>query len=174
MEQNCDGSYPSAPLEDNDLQKRIEKTIDDVNSFNSSINNKKMIKNLKDKKNKSKKRYRNYKAQNTVSESVDSIFSIGATSTSIRLSITGVGLNILPISAGIASALSLRNKVLQKLIINKYKKYKKQYGKDQQTIKCFDKLYIKPFQDNVIDKTEYEILCHNFTKYLDEKKMNLF
>ena len=93
------------------------------------------------------------KTLNTVLESVDSIVIIGATSTSITLSITGIGLIILPISAGIACTLSLGNKVLHKLIINRYK-YKKRYERDQQTIKHFDKLYRKSIQDNVIDKTE--------------------
>ena len=90
------------------------------------------------------------------------------------MSITGIGLNILPISAGIACTLSLGNKILHKLIINKYNKNKKQYERDQQTIKSFDKLYRKSLQDNLIDKTEYESLCNIFTKYVDEKKMNHF
>ena len=47
-------------------------------------------------------------------ESVDTVVVIGATSTSIFLSITGNGLIILPISAGIACTLSLGNKVLHK------------------------------------------------------------
>ena len=122
------------------------------------------------KKNKSKKRYRNYKTLNTVLESIDSIVIIAATSTSITLSITSVGLIILPISAGIACTLSLGNKVLHKLIINNFNKYKKQYERDQQTIKSFDKLYRKSLQDNIIDKTEYENLCNVFTKYVDENK----
>ena len=111
---------------------------------------------------------------NTVLESLDSIVSIAATSTSITLSVTGFGLVILPISAGIACTLSLGNKVLHKLIINKYNKYKKQYERDQQTIKSFDKLYRKSLQDNVIDKTEYDSLCNIFTKYVDENKNESF
>ena len=87
-------------------------------------------------------------------ESVDSIIIIGATSTSIILSITGIGLIISPISAGIACTLSLGNKLLHKLIINKYNKYEKQYVRDQQIIKSFDKLHGKSLQDNVIDKNE--------------------
>ena len=134
-----------------------------------------MIIYFKDKNHKSKKRYRNYKTLNTVLESVDSIVIIGATSTSITLSITGIGLIVLPISAGIACTLSLGNKVLHKLIINKYNKYKKQYEKDQKTIKSFDKLYRKSLQDNIINKSEYESLCKIFTKYVVMKiKMNLF
>ena len=176
MDQKCDKLYPSAPLLENiDLEKRLEKKINDVNSFNNHINNiKEMIQYSKDKNNKSKKRYKNYKILNTVLESVDSIVIITATSTSITLSVIGIGLIVLPISAGIACGLSLGNKILHKLIISKYNKYKKQYERDQNTIKSFDKLYRKSLQDNVIDKTEYESLCNIFTKYLDENKNKSF
>ena len=164
MEQKCDKLYPSAPLLENiDLEKRLEKRLNDVNSFNNHISNiKEMITYFKDKNHKSKKRYKNYKTLNTILESVDSIVILAATSASITLSVTGVGLIILPISAGIACTLSLGNKILQKLIINKYNKYKKQYERDQNTIKSFDKLYRKSLQDNIIDKTEYENLCKTF------------
>ena len=176
MQQKCDKLYPSAPLLENfDLEKRLEKKINDVNSFNNHINNiKEMITYFKDKNHKSKKSYKNYKTLNTVLESVDSIIIIGATSTSITLSITGIGLIILTISAGIACGLSLGNKILHKLIINKYNKYKKQYERDQQTIKSFDKLFRKSLQDNAIDKTEYEGLCNVFTRYIDENKSGFF
>ena len=176
MEPKCDRLYPSAPgFENIDLEKRLEKKINDVNSFNNHVNNIKEMKTyFKDKNHKSKKRYKNYKTLNTILESVDSIVIIGATSTSITLSITGIGLIILPISAGIACTLSLGNKVLHKLITNKYKKYRKKYERDQQTIKSFDKLYRKSLQDNVIDKTEYESLCNVFTKYIDENKNESF
>ena len=138
MEQKCDRLYPSAPLENIDLEKRLEKKINDVNSFNNHVNNiKEMITYFKDKNQKSKKKYKNQKTLNTKLESVDTIVIIGATSTSVSLSITGIGLIILPISAGIACTLSLGNKVLHKLIINKYNNYKKQYERDQQTFKIF-------------------------------------
>ena len=169
MDQKCDRLYPSAPLENIDLEKRLEKKINDVNNFNNHINNiKEMITYFKDNNNKSKRKYKNYKTLNTILESVDSIVIIGATSTSITLSITGIGLIILPISAGIACTLSLGNKVLHKLVMNKYNKNKKQYERDQQTIKSFDKFYRKSLQDNIIDNTEYESLCNIFTKYVDE------
>ena len=176
MDQKCDKLYPSAPLLENiDLEKRLEKKINDVNSFNNHINNiKEMFTYFKDKNHKSKKKYKNYKILNTVLESIDGIVIIGATSTSITLSITGIGLIILPISAGIACALSLGNKSLHKIIINKYNKYKKLYERYQNTIKSFDKLYRKSLQDNVIDKTEYESLCNIFTKYVDENKNESF
>ena len=176
MDQKTDKLYPSAPLLENfDLEKRLEKKINDVNSFNNHVSNiKEMITYLKVKNHKSKKRYKNYKTLNTILESVDSIVVIGATSTSITLSITGIGLIILTVSAGIACTLYLGNKVLHKLIINKYNKYKKQYERDQQTIKSFDKFYRKSLQDNTIDKTEYYSLCNFFTKYVDENKNESF
>ena len=176
METKTERLYPSVPLLENiDLEKRLKRKINDVNSFNNHFNNiKELITYFKDKNNKSKKRYKNYKTLNTVLESVDSIVIIAATSTSITLSITGIGLIILPISAGIACTLSLGDKILHKLIINKYNKYKKQYERDQNTIKSFDKLYRKSLQDNIIDKTEYECLCSIFSKYVDENKNESF
>ena len=82
MEQKCDKLNPSAPLlESNDLEKRLEKRINDVNTFNNHISNiKEMITYFKDKNNKSKKKYKNYKTLNTILESVNSIVIIGATS----------------------------------------------------------------------------------------------
>ena len=65
-------------------------------------------------------------------------------------------------------------KVLHKIIIKKYNKYKKHYEKDQQTIKSFDKLYRKSLQDNVLDGNEYESLCNIFTKNVDETKNESF
>ena len=177
MDQKFDRLYPTAPFENEniDLKQRLEKKINDVNSFNNHINNiKEMITYFKDRNHKSKKRYKDYKSLNTVLESVDSIVIIAATSTSITLSVTGIGLIVLPISASIACVLSLGNKIIHKLIINKYNKYKKLYERDQNTIKSFDKLYRKSLQDNVIDKTEYESLCNIFTRYVDENKNESF
>ena len=118
MKQKCDKLYPPAPsLENIDLEKRLEKKLNDVNSFNNLIIiNKEMITFFKDKNHKPKKRYKNYKTLNTILESVDSIVIIAATSTSITLSVTGFGLVILPISAGISCGLFLGNKINHKQI----------------------------------------------------------
>ena len=58
MEQKRDILYPSAPLLENiDLEKRLAKKKNDVNSFNNHVNNiKEMITYFKDKNHKSKKR----------------------------------------------------------------------------------------------------------------------
>ena len=116
------------------------------------------------------KELKNYKSLNTVLKSVDCIIIKGVTSTSITLSITGVGLILLPISAGTVCTLSLGHKIIHKLLINKHNKYKKQKEKNQLTIKSFDKLYRRTLQDKIIDKSEKESLCNNFTKYVGENK----
>ena len=56
MEAKTDKLFPSAPLLKNiDLEKRLEKKINDVNSFNNHINIiKEMITYFKDKNHKSK------------------------------------------------------------------------------------------------------------------------
>ena len=60
MEQKCERLYPTAPLENIDLEQRLEKKLNDVNSFNNHINNiKEMITYFKDKNNKSKKNIKN-------------------------------------------------------------------------------------------------------------------
>ena len=176
MEQKTDRLYPSAPIIENiDLEKRLENKINDVNSFNNHVNNiKEMITYFKDKNHKSKKRYEKFKTITTILKSFDTFVIIATTSISITLSLTGIGLIAIPISTASACALSIGNKVIYEMIINNYNKYKKQYEKDQQTIKSFDKLYRKSLQDNVIDKTEYESLCNIFTKYTNENKNESF
>ena len=176
MDQKCDRLYPCAPLEkDINLEKRLEKKINDVNSFINHINNiKEMITYFKDKNIKSKKKYKKYKTLTTILQSFDTIVIIATTSTSISLSITGIGLIAIPISTATACSLSITNKILFEVVLQKYNKYKKLYEKDQQTIKPFDKLYRKSLPDNIIDKTEYESLCIIFTKYVDENKNEPF
>ena len=97
---------------------------------------------------------------------------LAATSSSITFYLTGIGL--IPISTATSCGLSIGNKVLFEIIINKYHKYKKKHENDQQSIQSFDKLYRKTLQDNVNDKTESGNLCNIIIKKLDEKKMNLF
>ena len=77
---------------------------------------------------------------------------------------------MIPISTATTCGLSTGTKVLNEIIINKYNISRKQYEKDQKTIKSFDKLYRKSLQDNVIATTEYESLCNIFTKQIDETK----
>ena len=58
MDQKCDKLSPTAPLLENiDLEKRLEKKINDVSSFINHVNNiEELITYFKDKTNKSKKK----------------------------------------------------------------------------------------------------------------------
>ena len=164
--------YTSAPLENIDLEQQQGKKLKDVNSFKNHINNiKGLITYLKDKNNKSKEKYRKYKTLTTILKSFDTFVIIATKSSSITFSLTGIGLLTIPISTATACRLSFGNEVIYEKFINKYNFYKKQYEKEQETIKSSDKLYRKPRQDNIIGKTEYESLCNIFTKYVEEKKI---
>ena len=177
MEQKCDRLYPSAPFENKnfDLEQRLEKKLNDVNSFSNHINNiKEMITYFKDKNNKARKNYEKYKTLTTILKSFDTIVITATTSTSIILSVTGIGLLAISISTATACGLSITNKVLYEIVLQKYNKNKKQYERDQNSIKSFDNFYRKSLQDNIIVKSEYESLCNIFTKYVDENKNESF
>ena len=73
-------------------------------------------------------------------ESTDTVVIIGATTTPVNLLFTGVGLIVVQAAAEIACALSIGNKVFYRTTFNRYNKYKKQFEKDQATMKSFDKL----------------------------------
>ena len=113
-----------------------------------------MITYFKDKNNKLRKKYKKYKTITTILKSFDTIV-IATTSSSLTLSPTGIGSIVKPISTATACGLSIGNKVIYEIIINKYIKYKKQYQKDQQTIKSFDKINRKSLQDNLKNENEY-------------------
>ena len=134
MEQKTDRLYPSVPLEKNGLEQRHEKKLNHFNSFVNHINNKKeMITYFKDKNNNSEKKKEKYKTITTILKSFDRFVFIAATSTSVTLSLTGIGLLATPISTAKACGLSIGDKVLCEIILNKDNNYKKQYEKHQQT-----------------------------------------
>ena len=133
-----------------------------------------MITCFKDKNNKSTKKYKKYKTITTILKSFDTFVITATTSSSIRLSPRGIGLIATPLSSSIACGLTISNKVVYEIVMQKYNDYKKQYERDQQTIKSFDKVYRKFLHDIVIDKSENESLCTIFTKYVDENKNESF
>ena len=110
----------------------------------------------------------------TILKSFDTFVIIARTSSLFTLSLTQIGLKVIPISTATACGLSIGNKVLYEIIMNKYYKSKKQYEKDQQNIEYFDKVYKKSLQARVIDRNEYENRCNIFTKYVDETKNESF
>ena len=89
--------YPSPPLENNNLERSLERKLNDVNSFNNSISNtEEMITFFIDRNRESEKNIENYKTLTTVLESFDTFVIVVTTSSSPTLSLTGLGLIVIP------------------------------------------------------------------------------
>ena len=115
MDQKTGRLYPSASfgVKIIDLEQRLQKKTNDVNSFNNHINNiKEMNNHFKDKNNKAKKKYQKYKPTTTILKSFATFAIIATTSSSIPLSPTGIGLIVILISTALACALSIGHKVI--------------------------------------------------------------
>ena len=106
----------------------------------------------------------------TIIKTVDTFVNIGTTSSSATLSVTGLGLTVLPISTGNISWLKLTSEVLHEKLMKKFNKWWKGYERAQQTINCFDILHRKYLQKNVIDEKENDALCTFFTIYVRENR----
>ena len=102
------------------------------NFFNNHINNiKEMVTYFKAKNNKSKEKNKKYKRLSTMLKSCDTFVINSTTSSSITLKFTGFGFIVIPISTGIACGLTNSKKVIYGIVMQKYNKYKKHFGKDQ-------------------------------------------
>ena len=105
METKTERLYPSLPKENRkiDLEQRLEKNLHNVNSFNNLIKDtKEMITYFKVKNQKLRTRHKKYKTLTSILASVDRVVIIGSTTTSVTLSVSGIGSIVVPISAGIA------------------------------------------------------------------------
>ena len=140
MEQKTPKIYPSATLENVDLEQRLEKKLNYVNSFDFSINTiEETINYFKHKNHKSKKIYKKHKTLTTFLKSFDTFVSFASPSGSIKLFFTGISFIVIPKATGIARGLTNSTKITYDIVMQKYQKYKNQYQKDQQTIKTFEK-----------------------------------
>ena len=63
----------------------------------------------------------------TLLKSIDTFDNIATTSNFITLVLTRIGLLVLPISAATVCGLSICNKVIFEIVMQKYNKYNKQY-----------------------------------------------
>ena len=116
------------------------------------------------KKTNPKNKYKKYETLTTKLKSLDKFVIVAATSSSLTLSLTEIVLIAIPISSGIACRLTIRIKVIYEVVMQKLNKYEKQYERDQQTLKSFNKLHRFSFQDNIFDKSQYESLRNFFIK----------
>ena len=94
----------------------------------------------------------------TILKAIDTLVINATTSSSITLSLTSIGLLVIPISVGIACGLISNNKVIYEIAMQKFKIHKKkQNHKDQQILKSFKKLHRKSLQDIPNDRIEHEL-----------------
>ena len=80
-----------------------------------------MITYFKDRNHKSKKKNKKCKLLTTILKSFYTIVIIATTSCSIALSVTGIRLRAIPISAATACGLSIGNKVKYEIVMQNYK-----------------------------------------------------
>ena len=110
MDQKTERLYPSAPLENIDLEQRLEKKMNDVKRLNNHINKiKELITYSKDKNNKSNFKYKKYETLTAILKSFDTFVFIATRSSSITLSVTGFGSIVIPKLTGISCGLSVSN-----------------------------------------------------------------
>ena len=67
----------------------------------------------------------------TILKSFDAFVNFARTSISFTSSLTGKGFIVIPISIGVACRISIGNKVIYEIVMQKYNNYRKQYENDQ-------------------------------------------
>ena len=151
--------YPSAPsfpeINSTEVESMINNQLATQASFNNSIQNiMMMMKYYELEEKKYKKKYKKYKLINNLINSTDGIIIIGVSSTSVTLSITGAGVIIVPIVAGVGCATGILVKICSSWLKKKEQSSVKKYAYIQKTIEDFRTLYINSLKDNKINKDE--------------------
>ena len=104
--------YPFAPYLNGDVESLINKQLAKVPSINISIQNiSLMMKYYELEEKKFKKKYTKCNLINNIINSTDGLIIIGTTSASVTLSISGVGLIVVPITAGVGCATGILVKI---------------------------------------------------------------
>ena len=154
---------PSTPY---DVESMINKQLAKVSSFNNSIQNiSLMMKYYEMEEKKYKQKYTKYKLIKNLINSLDGIIVIGTTSASVTLSITGVGIIVVPITAGVGCATGILVKICSSYLKKKEQNYKLKYAIIQKTLDDFRQLYITSLKDNHIDEKEYQRFVTQFENY---------
>ena len=158
---------PPAPYDvESMINKHLQSELQKVNSFNNSIQNiSLMMKYYEMEENKYKQKYNKYKLINNLINSLDGIIVIGTTSASISLSITGVGIIVVPIAAGVGCTTGILVKICSSYLKKKEQNYKLKYTIIQKTLDDFRQLYVASLKDNCIDEKEYHRFVTQFENY---------
>ena len=158
---------PPAPYDvESMINKRLQSELQKVNKFNNSIQNiSLMMKYYEMEEKKYKQKHNKYKLINNLINSLDGIIVIGTTSASISLSITGVGIIVVPIAAGVGCTTGILVKICSSYLKKKEQNYKLKYTIIQKTLDDFRQLYVTTPKDNHIDEKEYHRFVTQFENY---------
>ena len=115
--------------------------------------------------NKYKKKYTNYKLINKLINSTDGLIIIGTTSASVTLSITGVGIIVVPITAGVGCATGILVKICSSYLKKKEQNYKLKYAIIQKTLDDCRQLFTTSLKDNHIDEKEFDQFVTMYENY---------
>ena len=161
--------YPCLRESDN-----LDIRLKEINSFNNSIQNIKDIQNFYNHEAKKyKKKSKQYKLINCLIQSIDGVSVLGVSSTCVTLSVTGVGLVVVPIASGIGAGLCIFSKIAGEYLKRKEQHNIKKYTLAGRTLHDFCKLHSKCLEDNKIDLNEYNKLKQTYDVYKNNKtKLN--
>ena len=150
--------YPCLRESDN-----LDLRLKEINSFNNSIQNIKDIQKFYNHEAKKyKKKSKTYKLINCLIQSIDGVLLLGVSSTAITLSVTGVGLIVVPIASGIGAGVSIISKILNEYLKRKEQHNIKKYTLAGRTLHDYQKLHSKCLEDNKIDLNEYNKLKQTY------------
>ena len=148
---------PSAPYVNSYVESMINKQSAKVSSFNNSfLNIMMMMKDYELEENKYKKK--TPKLINNLINSTDGLIIIGTTSVSVTLSITGVGIIVVPITTGVGCATDILVEICSSYLKKKEQNYKHKYRIIQTTLDDFRQLFITSLKDNHLDEKEYRFV----------------
>ena len=147
---------PSAPYDvETKINRRLQSELQKESSFSNSIQNiSLMMKFYELEGTKYKKKYTKYKLINNLINSTDGLIIIGTTSASVTLSITGVGIIVVPITAGVGCATGILVKIYSSHLKKKEQNYKLKYIIIQKTLDDFRQLFTTSQKDIHIDEKE--------------------
>ena len=152
----------------------LDLRLKEINSFNNSIQNIKDIHNFYNHEAKKyKKKSKQYKLINCLIQSIDGVSLLGVSSTAITLSVTGVGLIVVPIASGIGAGVSIISKIPNEYLKRKEQHNIKKYSLAGRTLHDYQKLHSKCLEENKIDLNEYNKLKQTYDTYKTNKtKLN--
>ena len=161
--------YPCLRESDN-----LDIRLKEINSFNISNQNTKDIQTFYNREAKKyKKKSKTYKIINGLIQSIDGVSVLAVSSTCVTLSVTGVGLVVVPIASGKGAGLCIFSKIAGEYLKRKEQHNIKKYTLAGRTLHDYQKLHSKCLEDNKIDLNEYNKLKQTYDLYKTNKtKLN--